>query len=134
MKLSDARESFYSNTGTVSELCRKLSYSGLAVIWIIRTGSDLSASYETWWLWILIGYVLSLACDLLQYFSLGECWRRYNDERFKAGVSLDDEVEPPERLNYMGFLFYYVKFGLVTISTVFLLIALSSVVLADSEA
>ena len=134
MKLSDAREAMYLNTGTVSELCRKLSYSGLAIVWIIHTSPELSANYQTWWIVILIGYVIALACDLLQYFVQGLLWGRYNDEKHDEGVGLDEEVDPPKKFNQLAFKFYYVKFSLVIITTLLLLVALSVSIFADNSA
>jgi len=130
MTLSDARDAMYFNTGTVSELCRKLSYSGLAIVWIVRTDSELSTLYEKWWIAILIGYILALACDLLQYFVLGVIWGCYNDKKHKSGDSLDSKITPPKKINVWGFCFYYCKFSVVIITTILLLIALSKIITA----
>jgi hypothetical protein len=130
MKLSDARDAMYLNTGTVSELCRKLSYSGLAIVWIVRTNDDLSASFEKWWIAILIGYIIALACDLLQYFVLGLVWGTFNDEKHKSGETLGSDITPPSKINSWGFRFYYVKFSIVVLTTLLLLVALSKIILA----
>jgi len=133
MNLSDARDSFYSNTGTVSELIRKISYSGLAIVWIMRTSSASNEDLTKWWVWILIGYVLALTFDLLQYFILGVIWQSYNDKKHGEGLSLDDEITPPKRINRIGFVFYYLKFSLVALTTICLLITLTRTILAEQD-
>ena len=128
MKLSEARDSFYSNTGTLSELCRKMSYSGIAVIWLIKTNKDLASEYESWWVWLLAGFVLALTCDLLQYLFLAVMWDLYNRAQHKQGVKLDDEIDPPAHLNNGGLCFFYTKVVLVFVTTLFLLSALITII------
>lgn len=130
MKLSDARDSYYANTGTVSELCRKLSYSGIAVIWLVKTAKDtkLSSEYEAWWILIIAGYVMALTLDFLQYLFLATTWGLFNHIKHNEGVNLDDELEAPSFLNTGGLILFVGKVVCVVITTIFLLLALIKII------
>ncbi|MGJ8633235.1 MAG: hypothetical protein ACSHX7_04885 [Luteolibacter sp.] len=128
MKLSDARDSYYQNTGTLSELTRKMSYSGIAVIWLIKTNKDLASAYESWWIWIIGGFVLALTCDILQYVFLAVSWGLFNHHKHQQGVELDDDIEAPSYLNNGGLFFFITKVVIVIVTTFFLLCALTKII------
>jgi hypothetical protein len=89
MKISKLREDYSKTSAKLSELVRQLSFAGIAVIWILRTGEHAGGiKYSNHLLLPLASFVASLAFDLLQYVyktivtaSLNWCaWRKYRDE------------------------------------------------------
>ena len=109
MNLEDCRKAYDYFTGKASDLIRKLSFSGMAIIWVFRveTETGLVVSDDL----ILPGFliVLTLSFDLLQYLSGSLAWGVYH--RYKE-LSLNDREETfkaPRWINWPTNTFFIFK-------------------------
>jgi len=119
MKLEDYREDFYTFSGKVSDACRQLSFSGIAVIWIFKKDIEGKPTIPHSLLWPGLLLVCALATDLLHYFVAALIWKQYYRAKEDAGVAEDEELPLHsiwrERIISC---FYYLKISLVIIAFV----------------
>ncbi len=92
MKLADTRENYYAMSGKVSEIVRQLALAGIAVIWIFKR--DVNGEVRVSRLLLVAGIliVLSLICDLLQYYVATRIWDEFNLRKEKE---LESGTPPP---------------------------------------
>jgi hypothetical protein len=76
VKLEDYRETYYTLSGKARELCRQLSFAGIAVIWVFKAekGGPLAVPAELFLPGFLFGAALAL--DLAQAFLGSLIWVR----------------------------------------------------------
>jgi hypothetical protein len=68
VKIAELRDTYYEATDKVSELVRQLSFAGIAVVWILRTGDHTGGvTYSSELLRPLVLFVASLSCA---YYSI----------------------------------------------------------------
>jgi hypothetical protein len=68
MKLSEARECYYSHSGNASAAARQIAFAGIAVVWVFnqpQSGQLLALPDAL--VMVLLLLCATLACDLLQY-------------------------------------------------------------------
>ena len=136
MKISEAREFYYFNTGKTSEIVRQLALAGIAVVWIFKTGQTQLPSELILPLSLIIA---TLILDLLQYFVAATIWglySRYQEKvceakktsdiksaqysKFRGGSKKSTEAKPsietnsfifqaPRAINWAGIIFFYSK-------------------------
>ncbi len=119
--LKDFRDDYYSFSAAASEVCRKLGYAGIAVIWIFkveRTGTYLLAE-DLRWAGMFI--VASLAADLLHYVWASLAWGWFWRSNEKRGVKEGDVLTAPVWLNWPTLFFFWGKLLLMAISYAYLL-------------
>jgi hypothetical protein len=73
-KLSQYWENFEEYTGKASDVTRQLSFAGIAVVWLLRTGGGGSLPIPSALLLPLALFVWSLSFDLLQYVVASVVW------------------------------------------------------------
>jgi hypothetical protein len=134
MKLEEARDAYYESTDKTSELARTLSFSGIAVAWVIRIGEAGSIGYNPILNWVFIAYVLALTVDLLQYVTKALTWGIFNHLMHRRGVKLDDEVDPPRWFNNAPIFFWVFKLLLAASGSILLLVHLFAEVLKPDSA
>jgi len=123
---AEARENYYSHSGSASIVSRQLALAGLALIWIL-SGGGTSAPSE---IEIrgrlaapLVLFVLGLGFDLLQYVYLALAWRlftRRTELRLKAANPTgwrEDQFQAPPMLNRPGEVLMILK--LLTVVTAY---------------
>ena len=122
MKISKLKEDYSKASAKVSELVRQLSFAGIAVIWILRTGEHAGGiKYSNHLLLPLALFVASLAFDLLHYVyktivtgSLNWlAWRKYKDE--------EKDVPYSGKWNWPTNVFFWLKATLVIVAYYYLL-------------
>jgi hypothetical protein len=112
VKLSAAREAYYTHSGKASDVARSLAFAGIAVAWLFRTGEGAAARLDSKFLPAVLFLVIALALDLLQYVSQAFVWGAYHrwKERKLDDISTDPDVEPPGALNWPALVFFWSKF------------------------
>jgi hypothetical protein len=93
MNLQGYRDTFYTYSGKVSDICRPLALAGIGILWIFKkdTGGQITVPHEL----ILPGLLIigGLLADLLQYFVGSIIWLTYY--RVKESEGVGEEVELP---------------------------------------
>jgi len=92
MKLQAYRETYYTYTGKVSDICRPLGLAGIAILWIFKTesGGQFSVPRELMWPGLLI--VAGLAADLLQYLVGSIIWFLFYRVKEYQGVNEETDL------------------------------------------
>lgn len=125
MKLKDARSAYDYLSGKLSEVVRQLSFAGIAVIWMFKSGSG-GIQFDDRLLWPLRFFVVVLALDLLHYAYASAAWSRFAYMEERQGVKDEDEVEPDERINWTSLFFFWGKALVCVIAYLIMLICLWS--------
>jgi hypothetical protein len=125
MKISQIREEYYAATGTVSELVRKLSFAGIAIIWIFKAGKDQTAgiTYEPVMKFPMLLLIAALGCDLIQYLYKSVIWGSLNTYHWRKKDESEDEskdVPISGRWNWPSITLFWMKGGLCITAYVFL--------------
>ena len=86
MKLSAARDCYYSHTGNASAAARQIAFAGIAVVWVFNQPQSNKLIYlPDELITVLLLLCITLAFDLLQYTFSSAVWGIYS--RFKEGVA-----------------------------------------------
>jgi hypothetical protein len=101
MKLEEAKNLFYEASATLSDNVRKLSFGGIAIIWILRVADKSAAGipFSKVLFVPLIAFVVGLLLDALQYVYKTIAWWLYHKAKYQAGLAEDAEIDPPMSLN-----------------------------------
>jgi hypothetical protein len=122
MKVSELRDTYYDATDKVSELVRHLSFAGIAVIWILKTGEHSGGlNYSHKLLWILILFVASLSCDVLQYVYKSIVWGSLNRHYWNIHHDNEADVRPSRKWNWVSIVLFWSKTVLVIVAYAFLM-------------
>lgn len=110
MTLKDAREAYYDYSGKLSEITRQLSFAGIAVVWIFRTGDKTAAGigWSHFLLWPLGSFVIALVADVLHYSYATVAWGSYHSCKEKEFQALElsatdlaaKDFKAPRAINY----------------------------------
>jgi hypothetical protein len=110
VKVSDARDIYYTASDKASEIARNLALAGVGIVWLVAGGLKASAvTLSQDQLWALILLAASLATDLLQYLyrSLAwAIWSRTKESRLGSGAEVQGASV---YLNYPTWFFFYLK-------------------------
>jgi len=119
-------DSFDIYTGKVSDIARQLSFAGIAIIWIFKTGDSYKPENIGWFLWPLIWFVVTLVLDFLQYIAGSLTWYFYartieKEQRKFGGLNLDKEYDPPDYLLWPMYILFWLKTITISIGYVVLM-------------
>lgn len=110
MKLSDARDHYYTFSGKVSDVARQLCFAGIAVIWIFAVGDSVSGfSLPAELIWPLTFFILGLAFDLLHYLIAAASWGIFHRVKEKQHIGEDTDFGAPAYINYAPLTFFWGK-------------------------
>ena len=110
MKLSEARNDYYTHSGKLSDVVRQLDFAGIALIWMFTTKTDNGAIVVPAALHLPLGlFVLSLAADVMQYTCASLVWGWYHRHKEKTGLTGDDEFTAPKGMNWPAIFFFWSK-------------------------
>ena len=113
MKLSAARECYYSHSGNASAAARQIAFAGIAVVWVFNQPSaDRTLNLPEQLVGALLLLCITLALDLLQYtFSTATWgfWSRRKEKLLKHKFHDDPNLEPPAFLNWPGIVMFWSK-------------------------
>src|SRR3546814_16838599 len=99
MRLSAARNCYYSHSGNASAAARQIAFAGIAVVWVFNKPlADRTLNLPEQLAGVLLLLCIALALDLLQYTlstSTWGFWSRRNEKQLKHKFHDDPSVEPP---------------------------------------
>ena len=111
MTVDDAREHYYSHSGSASSAVRQLAFAGIAVAWLLADPESFVEVDRSQLFAPLFLFVTSLACDLVQYYWLASFWGIF--ARRKEKLKEEEFVAPPWS-NWIGLAAWSLK-GVVVI-------------------
>jgi len=120
-ELKEFKEGYYYNSGKASDICRQLSFAGIALIWIFKNDAEGSIALPNDLLWPALFFIACLIFDLLQYVVATAIWGMFNTWHERRGLGPKDEVGAPDYLNWPGVFFFWGKIVLIIIGYVNLL-------------
>ncbi len=126
MKLKDAREFYYFNSGKTSDLIRQLGLAGIAVIWIFKFEVQGTPKIPQALLLPLGLIVVGLVFDLLQYAIATSIWGVYQRSKEKSGVGENVEFKAPSQFNWPAISFFVLKVISIVVAYFLLLRHLAS--------
>jgi hypothetical protein len=93
VKLQGYRETFYTFSGKLSDICRQLAFAGIGLIWLFKKDNPtgLSIPRELFVPGALV--VGALIFDILQYAFGSILWRSFYKRKEKEKVGEDVEID-----------------------------------------
>ena len=92
MKLEKCRETFYEFSGILSDNARKLTFAGIAIVWIFKQGENGLYTIPDVLKTAMLLFVASLSLDLLQYIYqtiVWGCFYTYKENKLKHDEKAD---------------------------------------------
>jgi hypothetical protein len=120
MKLKDAREFYYFNSGKTSDLIRQLGLAGIAVIWLFKSDVQGAPKIPEALSLPLMLIILGLGLDFLQYAVATSIWGIFQRRKEIQGATAETEFLAPKQFNWPGIVFFVFK--VVTIIVAYLLL------------
>jgi hypothetical protein len=122
VKLSELREAYYKSTEKASELVRNLGFTGIAVVWILKTGDHAGGiKFSDELLLPLALSVGGLSCDLLQYLYKSAVWGSLNWHYWRKHHNNDADVTIAGGWNWLALILFWLKAALVIVAFGYLL-------------
>ena len=79
MKIEDFRDAYYEASAKTSEITRHLAFAGIAIIWILKVGTNSGGiPFSTDLIGPLYWFAIALAADLGQYIYKTIAWGLLN--------------------------------------------------------
>ena len=117
MKLSAARDCYYSHTGNASAAARQIAFAGIAVVWVFNQPQSNKLIYlPDELITVLLLLCITLAFDLLQYTFSSAVWgiySRFKEKQLKHRFHDDPDIEPPSELNLPGIVMFWLKLAML---------------------
>jgi len=113
MKIQGYRETFYTYSGKVSDICRPLALAGIAILWIFKRDVNGVISVPRDLLLPGLLIIAGLLADLLQYFIGTIIWFIYYRKKEIEGVA--EETDLPLHSDWLDVpihIMFFVKAGL----------------------
>lgn len=108
MKLEDSRNNYYTNSGSLSAVCRQLAMAGIAVVWIFVQKESGKVSIPAELISPLVFFICGLALDLLQYMYSSAAWGIVN-RVMEIRLDEDDDFKVNRIINWPTNLFFWAK-------------------------
>ncbi len=111
MKLSEYKNDYYEYSGLASSTSRQLTFAGIALLWIFKSGSDGNYSLSVELYIPAVALIVSLGSDILQYVTATIIWgifHRYH-ECNRNNNNPDTELEASKYLTWPINFFFYLK-------------------------
>lgn len=110
MNLEEARQHYYSHSGSLSAVNRQLCFAGVAVVWVFSIeGANGDHSLPAELFFPLGCFVLGLAFDLSQYIVASASWGIYQRYKEKTGIGEDEQFGVPREINWVPNVFFWLK-------------------------
>jgi len=124
VKLSQARESYYFNSGTASSVARQAAFAGIAVIWVFNLPTKQTAIAIPQQLQVVaLLLVVCLVLDLLQYVTSSIVWAVFSrilERKHPHRLSENPEMNAPPYLNWPGLACFWGKLLILIIAYIHL--------------
>lgn len=124
MKLSEARDCYYSHSGSASAAARQIAFAGIAVVWVFnqpQSGYPIGLPQPL--VAVLLLLCTTLAFDLLQYALSTAVWGFYSrlkEKQLKHHFHSNPDIEPPRELNWPGIGMFWLKLAALILAYGFL--------------
>ena len=117
MRLSDYKKDYDHLTGKASDVARQLSFAGIAIVWIFRTGQGTDATLPGILLVSLGLFALALLSDLSLYIIASIIWGRFHrcQEKKLTDSSEDPDLEAPAWYNRPAIVLFALKLASVAV-------------------
>ena len=124
MKLETCRKTYDYFSGKASDICRKLAFAGLALVWAfkISKGTDIIIPEILRWAGILL--VTGLALDFLHYILGTIIWGVYHRYKEVHETTEEEEFLAPRIINWPANICFALKQGFVFAAYILLVIAM----------
>lgn len=114
MKLSEARDAYYTHSGNASTCARQLAFAGVAVVWIFNDKiPNQPISLPRVLTIVVLALVATLAFDLLQYILASLMWGAFARGHEKNSESHrrhdDPDVDVPAWINWPALFCFWLK-------------------------
>jgi len=106
-ELSEYKKDYYAFTGKLSDINRQIAFAGIAIIWIFKTSTKTGFKLDDNLIAPAIFIVLGLAFDMFQYIYQSLTWTIFYTFYKRKGVTEDFEVDSPEYLNWISWVFFF---------------------------
>ena len=118
MNLQDYRETYYEFSGIASEVARKLSFAGIALVWLFKIESTPIPKVPEALILPTGLLALSLTFDLLQYITASAIWGifQWHQENKLENIADNPELSAPKILKFPQFIFFWTKLLLAMIA------------------
>ena len=117
MKLSEARESYYSNSARASELTRQLAFAGIALVWIFNSPvQNQSIALPRELMLVSLWLVLALILDFAQYVLGTLIWGFFSrrvEVKKPHRVGEDVEFAASPFMNWPGLICFWAKLAVL---------------------
>jgi uncharacterized membrane protein len=122
VKISKIRDAFEEFSGKASEQSRQLALAGVAIIWILRVGTDAGdIKFSNALVRPLGGFALALGLDLFQYVYYTLLWGVINAVLRRRHKNDEKDVVIWPLVHWLPAILFYLKIALVVGSYVALL-------------
>lgn len=117
MKLADSRKAYQAFSSKASDIARQLGFAGVGIIWLFRTGSQISDALVPPAVLIVVG----LAFDLLQCVYGAAVWGAFHNRKARE-LEFDEEVSftVPAIINWPTNFFFWGKLLLIALAYAYL--------------
>lgn len=112
MTLDDVRKCYQDSSKQAGDVGRTLSFAGVAVIWIFKTGDGSAAAVPAALIPALLCFATSLGLDLLQYLAASAIWGYYGRHQEKwlhENGDTKNTFRAPVYLNWPAIAFFWLK-------------------------
>lgn len=109
MKLKDALENYYHNTGKTSEIVRQLGFAGIAIVWVFKADVAGRLTVPQDLIPAALLLVAGLTLDLLQYVAGSLIWGIYHRTKESDGTTQETEFLAPRQVNWPALFFFWSK-------------------------
>lgn len=117
MKRAQCLDAYQGFSKQASENARNLSLAAIAVVWLFSSRKDTGAVQIPSALRpVLVGSVLALTCDFLQYLIGTAFWGTYHRYLERKGVEPDVDFRAPRWMNWPTNFFFTFKFLCVVLA------------------
>ncbi len=124
MKLSEARNAYYTHTGNASSVARQIAFAGIAVIWLFNTpAGDKPINLPSELVFVALLLVISMSLDLLQYVSASLVWglfSRNQEIKNKHKLKSDPYCPANPLLNWPSLICFWLKIVFLIASYIYL--------------
>ncbi len=114
MKLSEYKKDYDYLTGKASDVARQLSFAGIAIVWIFKSGEGAQTTVPRTLLLVLALFAGSLFFDLAHYVVASAIWGYFHRRQEKLpNAARDPDLTAPAWYNWPAIGFFVMKLATV---------------------
>ena len=109
MNINDARENYYTFSGSLSSVCRQLAFAGIAVCWVFAIKNETGYTIDKTLVIAMTFFVVGLTFDLFHYFYASFAWGLFTRYKEKQQLDIDESFFAPRWINWPSIFFFWIK-------------------------